>query len=227
MWGFASALPEEFFRGRLDTFLFPTPSDPEGRVPQAPPALGKVEATLLRNGFTRDQVIIADPRKLDRVIGSDTKAVGLTTMDPLGVSFGSGIIHLLMRLLGYQPRGRSYISRSFLRVLEHPAIREYRPAIILGGPAAWQFLDRSDPAQRGIDCIVEGEGEAVVSEVFQKALRGEPLPPVVHGRSPPAEAIPPLVTPPSGASSRSPVAADGVASSAILRSSPSAPCPSP
>ncbi len=198
LWGFASALPEEFFPSVVDKRLFPTRSDRNGRAREAPLALCKIEASLLRDGFTRDQVIIADPRKLDRVVGPETKAVGLTTMDPLGVSFGSGVIYMLMRLMGYQPKGRSYISRSFLRVLHHPALERYRPKVILGGPAAWQFLDLTNPKESGIDCIIEGEGETVVQDVFRRAVRGEELPPVVHGPPPPAEDIPTIATPSIG-----------------------------
>ncbi len=198
LWGFASALPEEFFPSPIDRRLFPTTSDRYGRARVAPLALCKVEASLLQDGFTRDQVVIADPRRLDQVIGPDTKAIGLTTMDPLGVSFGSGIMYVLMRLMGYQPKGRSYISRSFFRVLEHPAVKQYRPKVIVGGPAVWQFLDLTNPREMGIDCIIEGEGESVVQEVFRRAVSGQELPPIVHGRPRPADEIPSIVTPSIG-----------------------------
>ncbi len=198
LWGFASALPGEFFPPFLDEKLFPTHGDAEGRVPFAPYALSKVESILLRNGLNRDQVVVADSRRLENVIGRRTKVLGLTTMDPLGVSFGSGIIHLLMRFLGYKPKGRPYISDSFLRVLGDSAVREHRPKLIVGGPAVWQFLDLSPPEDLGIDCLVEGEGEMVVPGLFHQALKGEELPRVVHGPPPPASEIPPIVTPSIG-----------------------------
>ncbi len=198
LWGFASAFPQELFPPFIEKRLFPTRGDGDGRVPSAPYALCKVESALLNDGFDRESVIIADPRRLREVVGPRTKAIGLTTMDPLGVSFGSGIIYMLMRLLGYTPRDRSYISDSFLRVLRDPAVLKYGPQVILGGPAVWQFLDLTDPKRWGVDCIVEGEGETVVPEIFRKAVRGEELPKLVHGPPPQASEIPPIVTPSIG-----------------------------
>ncbi len=198
LWGFASAFPEEFFPPLLEDRFFPTEADEDGRVLRAPYALSKVESILLQNGLSREQVVIADPRRLHEVIGPETKVLGITTMDPLGVSFGSGIIYMLMRLLDYTPRGRPYISRSSLRVLDHPAVQEHMPKVIAGGSAVWQLLDLADCMSMGIDCVVEGEAEKVAPALFHKALRGEELPTVVRGSPPSASEIPPIVTPSIG-----------------------------
>jgi hypothetical protein len=61
--GFTSALPENWIRGFVEKRLFPIHSDSEVRMKVAPYSLCKVEATLLEHGFSRDEVIIADPRK--------------------------------------------------------------------------------------------------------------------------------------------------------------------
>ncbi|MFQ5907824.1 MAG: B12-binding domain-containing radical SAM protein [Thermoplasmata archaeon] len=197
-WAFASALPDEFFRSFMENWLFPTRSNEEGRIPVAPLALSKVESILLHHGFTRDQVIIADPRRLDEVVGPRTRVLGLTTMDPLGVSFGSGIMYVLMRLLGYTPKGGPFTRRAFLEVLQHPSLGTHRPKVIIGGPAVWQFLDLTNPSEWGIDCVMEGEGEKTIPEVFGQVVRGDPIPSVVHGRPVPAEDIPPIITPSTG-----------------------------
>jgi radical SAM superfamily enzyme YgiQ (UPF0313 family) len=197
-WAFASAFPEEFFPPFMENWFFPTRSDVDGRVPVAPGALCKVESILLHHGYTRDQVVIADPRRLDQVVGPRTKVVGLTTMDPLGVSFGSGVIYVLMRLLGYTPKGGPFTRRSFLEVLHDPSLRVHRPKVIIGGPAVWQFLDLTNPSKWGIDCVMEGEGEKTIPEVFGQAVQGETIPDVVHGRPVPAEDIPPIMTPSMG-----------------------------
>ncbi|BDC35525.1 MAG: hypothetical protein EF806_00355 [Candidatus Methanoliparum thermophilum] len=70
---FMSALPYNYMPEWLADRLFPTKSDDKGRMLTAQYGLCKVEASLLENGFTRDDLIIADPRKLDKVIGRDTK----------------------------------------------------------------------------------------------------------------------------------------------------------
>jgi radical SAM superfamily enzyme YgiQ (UPF0313 family) len=79
----------------MESIFFPTKSDDEGRLIFAPYSLRKIEAALLEYGFTEDEVIIADPRKLDRVIGPETRAIGLTVHDPLGYSAVSQLNYVL------------------------------------------------------------------------------------------------------------------------------------
>jgi hypothetical protein len=67
-------------------YFFPTKSNDKGQLTFAPYSLRKIEAALLEYGFSEDEVIIADPRKLDRAIGPETKVIGLTVHDPLGYS---------------------------------------------------------------------------------------------------------------------------------------------
>lgn len=77
-WLHSVQLPENAAQqGDNGKHFFPTRSDDEGRLRFAPYSLRKIEAALLEYGFTRDEVIIADPRKLDRAIGPETKAIGL------------------------------------------------------------------------------------------------------------------------------------------------------
>jgi len=64
--GLTSALPQKWVKGIVERGLFPTRSDHEGRMKLAPYSLCKVKATLLEHGFSRDDVIIVDPRKLRR-----------------------------------------------------------------------------------------------------------------------------------------------------------------
>jgi hypothetical protein len=87
----------------MESIFFPTHSDDEGRLRFASYSLRKIEAALLEYGFTRDEVIIADPRKLDRAIGPETKAIGLTVHDPLGYSGVSQLNACLFRLINWWP----------------------------------------------------------------------------------------------------------------------------
>ncbi|MEM2637530.1 MAG: radical SAM protein, partial [Candidatus Korarchaeota archaeon] len=71
--------------------------------------------------------------------------------------------------------------------------------IIAGGPGAWQLALKPKIARAlGIDCIVEGEGEKIISEIVRKAIDGEPLPfhfLVEESNVPSADEIPPIRKP--------------------------------
>ncbi|MEM0075847.1 MAG: radical SAM protein [Conexivisphaerales archaeon] len=196
--GFASALPEGWIRGFVEQRLFPTRSDAKGRMYLAPYGVAKVEASLLNHGFTRDEVIIADPRRLSEVVGPDTRVVGITTMDPMGVSYGIGIVNLMLRAIGIKYDGLPYISRSFFDVIKSDAIRKYRPRIIVGGPASWQLVDTGAHEPLGVDCVFEGEFEKDGWKLFYNAVRGDPIPKRFHGGIPAVQEIPPIATPAIG-----------------------------
>jgi len=196
--GFTSALPESWIRGRIEKMLFPTHSDEDGRALTSPYGIAKVEATLLKHGFTRDQVIIADPRKLDRVIGPKTRVLGVTTMDPLGVSYGIGVVNMMLQAVGIKYEGRPYISKGFFDIVEHPLVKKYKPRIIVGGAAAWQLVDTGFHEPQGVDTVFEGEFEKDGWKLFRDACQGLPLPKVYRGGIPDTDEIPSIVTPSIG-----------------------------
>ncbi len=196
--GFASALPTSVIGKRLEKIFFPTYSDEHGRAMLSNYSIAKIEATLIRAGFSRDEVVVADPTKLDKVVKEDTEVLGVTCMDPLGVGYGSGIVNMAMILFGIVPRGISYMSKSFLDVINHPSVKKYKPKIIVGGEASWQFLDLNMQEKLGVDTVVIGEGERVAPELFKKAVNGENLPKMVNGPPVDAKEIPPILTPSIG-----------------------------
>src|SRR5437879_10670434 len=56
-----------------------------GAASYAPYGLRKVEAALLRDGFKRDEVVVAHPDHVEKFIGPETEVVGTHEMDPLGM----------------------------------------------------------------------------------------------------------------------------------------------
>jgi radical SAM superfamily enzyme YgiQ (UPF0313 family) len=71
----------------------------------------------------------------------------------------------------------------FKKLTQHRSIRRYRPKVIVGGFGSWQ-LERKRVAERyGVDCVVIGEGETAVAEVFKKAVNDEPLPRIIRVKS--------------------------------------------
>ena len=174
--GFSACVPKGVIPDRL-YFSLICPSvevDDDGSVEYAPCGTRKIEAALLDYGFRRDDIIVAHPEHLDKVIGPNTQVVGITENDPLGIGPATSTF---TQLFG----GEAYMAVKFRELLNHPTIQKYKPKIIIGGPGAWQLEDGENRNKSGIDCVVIGEGEKVVGPLFEKAVNGERLPEVVYG----------------------------------------------
>ncbi|MBS7643891.1 B12-binding domain-containing radical SAM protein [Candidatus Bathyarchaeota archaeon] len=175
-FGFSACIPQGNIPDSL-YFLLLCPSvevNGDGSVKYAPCGTRKVEAALLDYGFKREEVIVAHPEHLDGVIGPKTKVVGITENDPLGIGPATSTFK---QILG----GEAYMAVKFRELLNHPAIRRFKPKIIVGGGGAWQLEDREIRKDLGIDTVVIGEGEKIVGPLFEKAVAGETLPEIVYG----------------------------------------------
>jgi radical SAM superfamily enzyme YgiQ (UPF0313 family) len=192
--GFASALPCNLFPSHIMDWYFPLKSDEHGRMLAAQLGICKIEAALLDYGFSADDVIISDPTKLDLTIGPRTKAIGIGTLDPLGLSYGAKVCSFVLRRFGLKCK-ESIMSKSFQKLMTNPALRRYKPKIIVGGQGVWQIVDSGMQEKLGIDCIIEGEGEGVAGKIFQKAIWGQDLPKIVKGEMVSPEKAPIIRTP--------------------------------
>lgn len=176
--GFLGCIPSNYpkmpySREIMENIFFPTQSDDEGRLKFAPYSLRKIEAALLEYGFTKDEVIIADPRKLDRAIGPETKAIGLTVHDPLGYSAVSQLNACLFRLINWWP-APSYTAAAFGDIIKNPLLKKYNSKLIIGGPGIWQLEEHPEMFKEwGIDCLVSGEAESIAGPLFESAVKGE------------------------------------------------------
>jgi radical SAM superfamily enzyme YgiQ (UPF0313 family) len=182
--GFSSVVPEKLAPEPIYFSLFcpPIKANKDGSVPVAPCGTRKIESILLEGGFTRNDVIVAHPEQLHKVVGPNTKVVGFTENDPLGIGPATSTFTSIFG-------GEAYMKIKFREALEHPAIKRYKPNIIVGGPGAWQLTDAAIRKDLGITTVVLGEGEMVVPELFQRAVRGEVLPGMVMGEVTPIDRI--------------------------------------
>jgi radical SAM superfamily enzyme YgiQ (UPF0313 family) len=186
-FGFSACLPQ----GTLpDWFYYPVfcpsgPADKEGRLLFANYGMRKVEAALLANGFRRDEVVVAHPNHLDKVITAHTKILSISSNDPLGIGPATSTF---TELWG----GEGRMAVKLRELLRSPAVRKYRPMVLLGGPGAWQWAVHPEKRKKlGIDCVVVGEGEVTAPRLFRQVLQNGDgsLPEVVEGTTAPDEAI--------------------------------------
>jgi len=185
--GFPLVLPPFLLR-RL---LYPrTPDNEDGTIKFAPYGLRKVEA-LLMDEFGEENVATVHPSRLDEFVGPETKVVGISTMDPLGIGFVSRTYTSLLGLTG-KPITRI----EFESLLFHPAIRRHRPKIVVGGSGAWQIVSAGLQEALGIDVIVIGQAEEVVVDIFRKLMAGEPVESVIYTDLPDMSRVP-LIRKPS------------------------------
>jgi radical SAM superfamily enzyme YgiQ (UPF0313 family) len=188
--GFSACIPKGLIPDWLYFSLFcpSVETNGDGSVACAPNGTRKIEAALLGHGFGREDVIVAHPDCLDKVIGPDTKVVGITENDPLGIGPATSIF---TGLFG----GEAYMAIKLRELLNHPSIKRYRPKIVVGGAGAWQLLDSQARRRLGIDCVVVGEGERTTPSLFMDVVNGGKLPEVVHGEPVPEQEIPVIAGP--------------------------------
>ncbi|MEM1619174.1 MAG: radical SAM protein [Fervidicoccaceae archaeon] len=163
----AVGLPEVLWRALAMPRI---PVDEHGRPRQAPYGLRKIEAALLDAGFS---AAVVDPDHVRRYV-ERAKAVLIGHHDYF--AFNSPSIEYWL-ITGEEPLNR----RSFLefasRLVEMKRGLNPDLKIIVGGPAAWQWLYVPEYIERfEVDTIVEGEAEGVVVELARRVTEGLPLP---------------------------------------------------
>ncbi|MEM1515096.1 MAG: radical SAM protein [Thermoproteota archaeon] len=183
--GFSACVPRGLVSDSVYFRIFcpPVEANSDGSTVVAPYGTRKIEAALLDYGFKREDVIVAHPDHLDKAIGPETKVLGITENDPLGIGPATTTF---TEIFG----GEAYMAIKFCEILNHPNVKRFRPKIIVGGAGAWQLEDESVRKELGIDTVVIGEGEKVAGPLFEKAICGENLPEVVYGDVVEAEEIP-------------------------------------
>lgn len=158
----------------------------DGQAVAVPNGLRVVES-ILREKFSEDDIAVCYPDQLDLFVGEDTKVVGAHAHNPLGITFATDVyVHF------YGRETEPINAAEFKRLITHPAIKKHKDhlKVIVGGPGSWQIEKKHLQDEFGIDCIVEGEAEDLILDLFERAIRGESLPRKVEGKSPRMEDIP-------------------------------------
>jgi len=156
------------------TLYPPVPRNGDGRAKYSPYGLRKVEAMLLENGFSKSDVAVVHPEDLDRFMGSDTKVLGISSMDPTGMGYVSKTYSSIIG--GGEPMN----AVEFKKLVEHPIIKEFKPKIVVGGFGSWQLERKHVSDAYGVDCVILGGRPDPIIDVFKKLVNGETVPRIVH-----------------------------------------------
>ena len=183
--GFMSTGPSNLIPQRLFFRLIAPPVKEEnGRAKLAPYGTRKIEAALLESGFSEEEVKVVNPDKIERHISKETKIVGVTSNDPLGLGPASTTFSGETGFVNHP----SYNRVKFEELMRK--LKKFDVKIVVGGAGAWQLEDERIRRKYGIDVVVIGEGEKVVPELFRKIIEGEDVPEVVYGVAVPEDEIP-------------------------------------
>ncbi len=178
---FAGGFPQFLVQKNLYPSL---PSNPDGTAKFAPYGLRKVESLLIEE-FGEENVVVSSPKNLHKFIGTGTKVIGISTMDPLGTGFVSRTYTSILGL-----NGKPATMVEFEDLLSNPLLKESKAWIIVGGSGAWQIPEANMQEALGIDTVAVGQAERSLVQIFRKALAGEELSSKITMQVPSHEEIP-------------------------------------
>ena len=176
----------------LRKYWYPiTPSEDDGRAGFAPYGLRKIEA-LLEKEFGESNVVTCTPENLRKFVGPDTKVVGISTMDPLGIGFVSRTYTSLVAI-----GGEPIAAAEFRSLMGHPVLKKKSRGfkVIVGGSGAWQIVRGNMQDEFRIDTVVIGEGDRTSLGIFKKLMNGERVQRVIKTKKPEMEEVPEITKP--------------------------------
>lgn len=145
----------------------------DGSARYMPAGLRVLETALLRE-YSPEEVVACYPHDLERFIGPRTRLVGVSTHNPLGVTFAAGVYASIFGS-SREPINSHYARELFSRIQANPYRSRFK--VIVGGSGGWQIIQTDSYGQLGVDCVVEGRGESPdTMEILRQAIRGEQLP---------------------------------------------------
>lgn len=182
---FVCTFPHKLIPGIYkDKWLVPVDSDEDRINPNnynnrfAPYGLRKIESLLI-DEFGKDNVAVAHHDNLDKVIGTKTKLVGISSMDPMGLAYVSTTYNSILAV-----GGEPLTSHEFKNIITHPSIKKYRPKILVGGSGVWQIRDANAQKQFGIDVLLQGEAEREIVGIVTKLMSGQKVPKYIVAKRP-------------------------------------------
>jgi len=191
---FAAGFSKPWFLPRFflkKTFFKPVPSNSlEATI--APLSLRRLEANLVKSGFQLKDIAVVHPDNLKKAVGPNTKVIGISSKDPLGLGYVSLTYSSVLDL------GEPINKIEFERLMNdaEQAKQKYGAKIVVGGPGSWQLLRPEAKDLFKADVIFIGEGDVTGPEVFWKFVEGRDIPSkVIEGRQAGIDDISPIINP--------------------------------
>jgi radical SAM superfamily enzyme YgiQ (UPF0313 family) len=147
--------------------------DEDGSARYMPAGARLVEAALLREYRPQD-IVACYPDDLDKFIGPNTRAVAVSTHNPLGVTFAAGVYTSIFGS-SRMPINAHHARKMFEKIKSNPYRQNFK--VIVGGSGGWQIVQTNTYEELGVDCIIEGRAESEdAMMVFRKVINGEDPP---------------------------------------------------
>jgi len=183
---FICTFPKKLSSIALREHLENIPNNEDGTAQRTIYGLRKVES-LISQEFGQENVVVAHYDQLHKFIGKNTKIVGISSMDPMGLAYVSTTYN---SLIGFG--GEALNAAEFEKLITHSAIQSYKPKIIVGGAGSWQINEAGTQKKWGIDVLFQGEGEEDLINVFKKLMNNESVPSYFVAQKPNRKKIPPI-----------------------------------
>ncbi len=185
LFGFLSCGPAKLIPKFVYNRIFcPTDDtlDPEtGKARLAPLGTRRIESALVQK-YGENEVAVAHPLALDKIVGPSTQVVGLSEMDPVGM--GPVTTAYSWTNEPWNRRWFTHLTDQLKRLK-----RLYGFKVVLGGAGAWQLDDGRRREQFGIDHIVLGEADDKAADIF-RAVSNSEAPGVIRTYTNTIESIP-------------------------------------
>ncbi len=153
----------------------------------APYGMRKIQAILIANGFSETDIATSHPKYLNNYVGSNTKILAISTMDPLALAYVDLTYSAVLEM------GETANALEFRNLLlKTKCIKKYQPKVIVGGAGAWQIANKRAMEYLGVDHVILGEADAVAAEIFSKLMQDKELPPIIKCTQPNQENIIPV-----------------------------------
>lgn len=153
-------------------------SHTNGVASYAPYGLRKVEAALLRDGFKREDVVVAHPDHIEKFIGPETEVVGTYEMDPLGMGPVTMTFTYGRKQISYDEYYNAYLHK---KIIEAKKKNGSHAKVIAGASGTWQYnYDPKKIQEYGLYAVLEGELGGIAPEIdghaglfFNKLINNE------------------------------------------------------
>ncbi len=147
--------------------------NPDRSAKYMPAGVRLVEKSLQR-AYDSGDIVACFPQDLEKFIGPRTRVVGVSTHNPLGVTFAAGVYTSIFGS-SKMPINSHYSRQLFAQIRSNPHRDKFK--VIVGGSGGWQIIQTDLFDELGVDCVVEGRSESDETlDLFAKAIAGEEVP---------------------------------------------------